>query len=69
MSVALQNPALVPTVTQYETGYADIRVLPFSAYTDELGAAHGNFQMDRAGIEAVLRGSIEEEFLDLETVW
>ena len=67
--VALQNPALVPTVTQYETGYADIRVLPFSAYTDELGAAHGNFQMDRAGIEAVLRGSIEEEFLDLETVW
>ena len=69
VSVALQNPALIPTVTQYETGYADIRVLPFSAYTDELGAAHGNFQMDRAGIEAVLRGSIEEEFLNLETVW
>ncbi len=30
-------------MSQYEAGYKNIRVIPYSQYTDELGAAHGVF--------------------------
>nr|WP_317399736.1 CapA family protein [uncultured Gemmiger sp.] len=62
----LQDPKLVPIVTQYENGYADIRVYLFRDYTDELGAAHGCFPLDRAYIQQVLESSIDPEFLVLE---
>ena len=66
VSIALQNPRLVPVVTQYEAAYRNIRVYLYRDYTDELGAAHGNFQLSRAYIEQVLTSSIDEEFLVLE---
>ena len=62
----LREPQLIPTVTQYENGYADIRVYLFRDYTDELGAAHGNFALDRAYIQQVLENSIDPTFLVLE---
>ena len=65
-TTVVQNPQLVPTVTQYENGYADIRVYLFRDYTDELGAAHGNFTLSRDYIQQVLQESIGPEFLVLE---
>ena len=65
-TTVLLNPQLVPTVTQYENGYADIRVYLFRDYTDELGAAHGNFTLSRDYIQQVLQESIDLEFLVLE---
>ena len=65
-TTALLNPQLVPTVTQYENGYADIRVYLFRDYTDEMGTAHGNFTLSRDYIQQVLQESIDPEFLVLE---
>lgn len=66
VTIEIQNPKLHGVVTQYEAGYKNIRVYPYRDYTDELGAAHGNFTLTRAEIEEVLRSSIGEEFLTLE---
>lgn len=66
VTVEMQDPKLHGVVTQYEAGYQNIRVYPYRDYTDELGAAHGNFTLTRAQIEEVLRSSIGEEFLTLE---
>ena len=65
-ATVLCEPKLIPVVTQYESGYADIRVYLFKDYTDELGAAHGGFSLDRAYIQQVLESSIDPEFLVLE---
>ena len=51
---------------QYEAGYKNIRVIPYSQYTDELGAAHGVFTLSRAYIESVLYGAIDEQFITLD---
>ncbi len=66
VSVEMVDPKLHGVVTQYETGYKNIRVYPYRDYTDELGAAHGNFTLSRAQIEETLRSSIDEQFLTLE---
>lgn len=66
VSVEMLNPKLHGVVTQYETGYQDIRVYPYADYTDELGAAHGNFTLSRTQIEEVLSSSIDSEFLTLD---
>ena len=66
VTVKIQNPVLHPVITQYEPHYANIRVYLYKDYTDELGAAHGNFALSRASIEQVLNGSIDSEFLSLE---
>lgn len=64
--VEMLNPKLHGVVTQYEAGYQDIRVYPYADYTDELGAAHGNFTLSRTQIEEVLSYSIDSEFLTLD---
>ena len=66
VSVEMLNPKLHGVVTQYEEGYQDIRVYPYADYTDELGAAHGNFTLSRTQIEEVLSSSIDSEFLTLD---
>lgn len=66
VTVALKDPALYPAVTQYESGYRDIRVYPYPDYTDEMGAAHGNFTLSRDQIRGVLEQSIDAEFLVLD---
>ena len=66
VSVEMLNPKLHGVVTQYEAGCQDIRVYPYADYTDELGAAHGNFTLSRTQIEEVLSSSIDSEFLTLD---
>lgn len=66
VTVEIQNPVLHPVITQYEPHYANIRVYLYKDYTDELGAAHGNFSLSRDYIEQVLNSSIDAEFLTLE---
>ena len=66
VSVALKDPKLYPTVTQYEARYENICVYPYPAYTDEMGAAHGNFTLTRDEIRGVLEDSIDTQFLVLE---
>lgn len=66
VSIEMLDPKLHGVITQYESGYDNIRVYPYRDYTDELGAEHGNFTLTRAEIEEVLRGSIDEAFLTLE---
>lgn len=63
VTVELLDPKLHPTVTQYENAYSNIRVYLFDDYTDELGAAHGNFSLSRNYIQSVLNESVGEEFL------
>lgn len=65
-SLAMLNPKLHCVISQYEAGYKNIRVIPYSQYTDELGAAHGEFTLSREYIESVLRNSIDEQFITLE---
>ena len=66
VQVEMLDPKLHGVVTQYEAGYKKIRVYPFADYTDELGAAHGQFTLSRAEIEQTLRDSIDGQFLTLE---
>ena len=66
VEVLLKDPLLYPTVTQYESGYADIRVYLLRDYTDELGAAHGNFTLSRQYICEVLEQSVDTQFLVME---
>lgn len=63
VTMELLDPKLHPTVTQYENAYSNIRVYLFDDYTDELGAAHGNFSLSRDYIQSVLNESVGEEFL------
>lgn len=66
VQVEMLDPKLHGVVAQYEAGYKNIRVYPFADYTDELGAAHGQFTLSRAEIEQTLRDSIDGQFLTLE---
>lgn len=65
-AVEIQNPKLHGVISQYDNGWKNIRVYPYSSYTDELGAAHGNFTLSREYIESVLYGSIDEQFVTLD---
>lgn len=65
-AVEMQDPKLHCVISQYEDGWKNIREYPYSAYTDELGAAHGNFTLTREYIESVLYGSIDEQFVTLD---
>lgn len=65
-AVEIQNPKLHCVISQYDNGWKNIRVYPYAAYTDELGAAHGNFTLSREYIESVLYGSIDEQFVTLD---
>ena len=66
VSIAIRDPKLHCVISQYEAGYKNIRVIPYSQYTDELGAAHGGFSLSREYIESMLRSTIDEEFLTLD---
>lgn len=66
IAVEMQDPKLHCVVTQYEDGWKNVRVYPYPAYTDEMGAAHGNFTLTREYIESVLYSSIDEQFITLD---
>lgn len=66
VQIEIVNPVLRPVITQYESGYNNIRVYLYRDYTEELGAEHGNFDLSRAYIEEVLQNSVSPEFLVLD---
>lgn len=66
VTIALREPKLHGIITQYEDHYANIRAYLFKDYTDELGAAHGNFALSRDYIQSVLTDSIGSEWLAAE---
>ncbi len=64
-AVAMLDPRLHPVITHYESNFSNIRAYLYRDYTDELGAAHGNFTLSRAYIEQVLQNSIDPQYLAL----
>ena len=68
-TVTITSPRFLPVVTQYEAGYANVRLIPWARYTPALGSAHGVKRKDsRFGynyIERLLREIIPEEILVL----
>lgn len=38
---SIENVSFEPVINQYEGKYSNIRIIPFSEYTEELGAQHG----------------------------
>ncbi len=74
-AVTIENPALMPVITQYETGgLLDVRVYPYYMYTDELVANHGvpyspigtakNWSWDV--INTIIENNVPEEFRKLD---
>ncbi len=60
------NIKLVPIVTHYEYGYANVKIYKFSDYTAELASAHGvrsNSKFSYDYIKSVLENTINEKFL------
>lgn len=72
----IEDPGLTPVINQYETGSLnDVRVYPYSLYTDELAAAHGipyspmgtakNWSWDV--INTIVENNVPEEYRMLGT--
>ena len=65
--VSIERPQFHPVITQYEGGFANVRLISWENYTPALAAAHGVRRRDsRFGynyIEALLRRTIPEEML------
>lgn len=62
---SIDDISLVPTITHYDSGYANNRVYLYSQYTEELAASHGvnseaEFSMDY--IDSILEKNISPEF-------
>lgn len=66
-SISVSRVSFMPLVTQYEAGYSNIRVLPFSSYTQELANAHGVRSMDGrftyGYVQKVISNNIAPEYL------
>lgn len=41
-TISITDVGFIPTVAHYEYGKANVRIIPFSEYTQELAAAHGS---------------------------
>ena len=65
-TVAMLDPKLHCVISQYEAGYKDIRVYPYSMYTDELVLPTASLPSPREYIESVLRNSIDEQFITFD---
>lgn len=68
-SITLSNIKFIPVVTHYDYGFSNVRVYPFSEYTEELASTHGvntysPFSYDF--IVDTLRENIDEKYLVLE---
>lgn len=61
--ITLENPNAVPLINHYDAYYQNIRVYPFSEYTEELAAAHGCENTSYAFFQRVINDNIPAEFL------
>ncbi|MCQ2470886.1 MAG: CapA family protein [Clostridia bacterium] len=41
-AISISNVGFIPTVTHYEYGKSNVRIIPFAEYSQELAAAHGS---------------------------
>ena len=66
-AVTVRAPRLYPTVTQYEQGYGNVRLIPWTSYTQALGRAHGvrgsDSRFGYAWAEGFLKQVVPGEFL------
>ncbi len=68
-SPEISDVELIPIVTHYDYGYADLRLYKLSDYTPELAAVHGVNNYSNFGYDFifdVLRKNIDEKYLVLE---
>lgn len=61
--VTLSEANAVPLVNHYDYDFANIRVYPFSQYTEELANAHGCTELTMDFIERLIAENIPQEFL------
>lgn len=61
--ITLESPYAVPIINHYDSGYRNIRLYPFSEYTEELGNAHGCSGTSYNFFEQLIEENIPEEFL------
>lgn len=66
-SITVSDVKLIPTITQYESRYSNIRIIPWASYTKQLADQHGvkdsRFTYDY--IQKTLDSVIGEEYLEL----
>lgn len=61
--ITLSDPSAVPLINHYDSGYRNIRIYPFSEYTEELGYAHGCKGSSYSFFKRVIEENIPEEYL------
>ena len=61
--ITLSNPNAVPLVNHYDYNFTNVRIYPFSQYTEELANAHGNPQLTMDFVEYLIAQNIPEEYL------
>ena len=59
----IRDLAAVPVVMHYDANFANLRLYPFSSYTEELAASHGTGGVTLAAIESILKENIAPEYL------
>ena len=68
-SISVSDVKLIPTITQYESGYSNIRIIPWASYTEELANQHGVRRNDSRFtydyVEETLNTVIGEEYLEI----
>ena len=64
--VTISDAGAIPLINHYDYSYSDIRVYPYSMYTDELMASHGCDGMTWSFVDMLIEQNIPEEFLVLE---
>ncbi len=61
--VELSDAKAIPLVNHYDYNYSNIRVYPYSMYTEELMSAHGCDGMTTYFVDTLIEQNIPEEFL------
>lgn len=63
--ISIENPKIIPIITHYGADYSDVKIYPFSEYSEELAYAHGCAIFNMDFINEVL-SNVPEEFLSIE---
>ncbi len=61
--ITVENAGAEPIINHYDYGYRDIRIIRWSEYTRELGAAHGCSGTSYDFFEQLIKENIPEEYL------
>ncbi|MGN0687393.1 MAG: CapA family protein [Oscillospiraceae bacterium] len=61
--ITLSDANAVPLINHYDYGFADVRIYPFSEYTEELAASHGCEGASMEFFKYLIAENIPEEFL------